>query len=283
MTGNDLRFIDLDIDTKPENIHYNYHAIPNGELVMVENPSKPVFQFTQQDLDEEQILFKHLGANFGRIMLWVSDGQYFVSTELKVRASAPFVKVVNNTGIIVQRGDSSFISSDKLSIETNVNANGDDILYRITKGPKFGEIRREDLQTREFTDADLRDQKIEYKNTKSQNSFTTRDSIKITVEIRSRDELTPGSIRDNRIPKAKTQTELEFHVFPESYWDPLEIVSNNSLLVEESTSIAITQTDLQVSRFQSFDGFDNYECICIYSLSLLSDQNSWFTRLRIFR
>ena len=40
-----------------------------------------------------------LGASFGRIMLWVSDGQYYASTELKVRASPPFIEVVNNSGI----------------------------------------------------------------------------------------------------------------------------------------------------------------------------------------
>ena len=46
------------------------------------------------------ILFRHIGANFGRIMFWINDGQYYVSTELKVKASAPFVKIVNNTGIL---------------------------------------------------------------------------------------------------------------------------------------------------------------------------------------
>ena len=63
-----------------------------------------------------------MGANFGRIMLWVSDGQYFVSTELKVRASPPFVRVANNTGLIVQRGFSGFLSSANLSVETNLGS-----------------------------------------------------------------------------------------------------------------------------------------------------------------
>jgi chondroitin sulfate proteoglycan 4 len=131
LTGDDLRFVDLDIDTKTEDIRYNHHAIPNGELVLVENPTQPVFQFTQRDLDEERILFRHLGANFGRIMLWVSDGQYFVSTELKVRASTPFVRVANNSGIIVQRGESGFLTVANLSIETNLNARGKGIRFKV--------------------------------------------------------------------------------------------------------------------------------------------------------
>ena len=122
LTGDDLRFVDLDIDTRPEDIRYNHHSIPNGELVLVDNPSQAIFHFTQRDLDEERLLFRHMGANFGRIMLWVSDGQYFVSTELKVRASPPFVRVANNTGLVVQRGFSGFLSSANLSVETNLGS-----------------------------------------------------------------------------------------------------------------------------------------------------------------
>jgi chondroitin sulfate proteoglycan 4 len=47
--------------------------------------------------------FRLQGSNFGRILIWVNDGQLWVSTELKVRASPPFVRIENNTGIIVQR------------------------------------------------------------------------------------------------------------------------------------------------------------------------------------
>jgi len=42
------------------------------------------------------------------------------------------------------------------------------------------------------------------------------------------------------------ESDFLFHVFPDSYWSPLEVVSNSSLLVEEGTSIAITGRDLQV-------------------------------------
>jgi len=141
LTSDDLLFVDLDIDTKPEEIRYSHHAIPNGELVRVDDPARPVFQFTQADLNERKILFKHLGSLFGRIMLWVSDGQYFVSTELKVRASPPFIRISNNSGLIVQRGDSGFLSPANLSVDTNLNAFGDDILYKIIDGPNAGQVK----------------------------------------------------------------------------------------------------------------------------------------------
>lgn len=46
--------------------------------------------------------------------------------------------------------------------------------------------------------------------------------------------------------ETKTKADFVFHIYPESYWEPLAIASNNSILVEESTSVAITRYDLQV-------------------------------------
>merc|ERR1712012_1294847 len=89
----DLLFVDMDIDTKPEDIKFESRATPNGELVYSEDPTKRVSEFTQQDIYDRKILFKHKGSNFGRILIWVNDGQLWVSTELKVRASAPFVEM----------------------------------------------------------------------------------------------------------------------------------------------------------------------------------------------
>ena len=170
-----------DIDTRPEDIRYNHHAIPNGELVRVDDPTRPVFQFTQADLNDKKILFKHLGSLFGRIMLWVSDGQYFVSTELKVRASQPFVRLVNNSGLIVQRGDSGFLSPSNLSIETNLNAFGDDIVYKILEGPTCGQILKDDVPIASFTDRDLKEESIEYRNN---NSIQYKDFMRFSVQVR---------------------------------------------------------------------------------------------------
>ena len=62
------------------------------------------------------------GSNFGRILIWVNDGQLWVSTELKVRASPPFVKIENKTGIIVQRYE-----DERRAMETAEN----DLFYSV--------------------------------------------------------------------------------------------------------------------------------------------------------
>ena len=61
LTNQDLLFVDNDIDTLPINIKYSHHALPNGELVRADTPTEPVFEFTQEDLNERRILFKHIG------------------------------------------------------------------------------------------------------------------------------------------------------------------------------------------------------------------------------
>ena len=72
--------MDMDIDTKPEDIKFESRATPNGELVYTEDPSKrvslsnivlkslklvikppwsKVSEFSQQDINDGRILFKH--------------------------------------------------------------------------------------------------------------------------------------------------------------------------------------------------------------------------------
>ena len=45
------------------------------------------------------------------------------------------------------------------------------------------------------------------------------------------------SAKDSSGYEAVKMATFVFHVYPESYWEPLAIASNNSILVEESTSI----------------------------------------------
>ena len=62
------------------------------------------------------------------------------------------------------------------------------------------------------------------------------------------------SAKDSSGYEAVKTTTFVFHVYPESYWEPLAIASNNSILVEESTSIAITR-DILTLRSRYFKNF----------------------------
>ena len=82
------------------------------------------------------------------------------------------------------------------------------------------------------------------------------------------------SAQDGRSEEAKTKASFVFDVYPEIYWEPLAIASNNSILVEESTSIAITRYDLQVESRQEMLPKDIiYTVISIFLLFI----NKYFT------
>jgi len=183
LTGRDLAFADADADTRLENIRYSHVAVPNGEIVDARDPTAgPIFQFTQEDLNEKRVLFRHLGAGFGLVKLWISDGQYFVSTELKVRASPPFVRVANNRGLVVRRGDSGFISAANLSAETNLNVESEDIAFKITEAPRSGHLLRDDVPVSSFTLSDLEEERIEYRNSANEDGVDdTRDSFRLEI------------------------------------------------------------------------------------------------------
>ena len=83
------------------------------------------------------------------------------------------------------------------------------------------------------------------------------------------------SAQDGRSEEAKTKASFVFDVYPEIYWEPLAIASNNSILVEESTSIAITRYDLQVESRQEMLPKDII--YTVISIFIYSQIHNYFT------
>ena len=140
LTSEDLAYFDSDIDTKPSDIIYTCRDLPNGEVYSAVNSSLKLMQFTQDDLNNGLILFKHRGPEYGKIKLWVTDGQFYVNTVLEVQASAPFIRVLTNKQLIVKHGSKAELTKDNLSYSTNLYAVDEDIVYEITAKPAFGKI-----------------------------------------------------------------------------------------------------------------------------------------------
>ena len=128
-------------------------------------------------------------------------------------------------------GDSSTIFPANLSAVTNINAADGQVVYSITNGPFFGKIFLEDDPASKFTAEDILNERVEYRNT---DNSSLKDYFQFTIEI----------------DDVEVNSEFKLNVYPESYWDGLEIGSNNSLLVEEGTSVRITNYDLKVIHGQ---------------------------------
>ncbi|KAG8227093.1 hypothetical protein J437_LFUL007430 [Ladona fulva] len=232
LTGRDLRYEDEDIDSRPSEIIYTRRGIPNGSLVSASDPSKPVFEFSQEDLNEGRVLFRHEGEDYGKIGLWITDGQFYANGILEVRASPPFVEITNATGLVVRRGGIATITSYNLSVETNVNAFGEQVQYLVEDGPRHGRLEVLGRSADKFTERDLEEGRLTYRH---DGTGAVRDHFQYRVEARG---------------EASVEGRFDIRIFPASYWEPLVVTSNRTLEVEESTSVCICSNALKVMHPQ---------------------------------
>lgn len=123
LTGNDLKYSDADIDSSPSLIKYSKTYVPNGNLYFIDQPNVIAEQFTQEDLDKENILFKHNGDELGRAILWITDGQFYASGVLEIKASKPYIRIAQNTGLMVKNGENAVITTNNITVESNMDIN----------------------------------------------------------------------------------------------------------------------------------------------------------------
>ncbi|XP_022246214.1 chondroitin sulfate proteoglycan 4-like [Limulus polyphemus] len=229
LTSQYLKYEDLDIDSKPTDIQYTRKGIPNGALFHVDSPDTEIFQFTQEDLNNEKIIFRHNGAHYGKAVLWITDGQFYATGNVKIRASDPFINVTTNTGLIVRRGDIELITSKNLSIETNVGSNLDDVMFKIISRPKHGEILIKGSVANQFKHKDLDLQYLEYENDNSQSYSDFFQFLAFVEDV-------------------SVEGTFNIQVFPESYWEPPRVLSNRTIHVDEGKAVVIDPASLNIAH-----------------------------------
>ncbi|XP_012264856.2 chondroitin sulfate proteoglycan 4 [Athalia rosae] len=227
LTDKVLAYVDADLNTKPSDIVYSRRDQGNGGLFKVGNPSVQIFEFTQEDVNQHQILFRHRGEESGRIALGVTDGHFYTAGILEVQASLPYVHPVASNGSIVRFNESTILSIAELQIETNVNANDSEIVYTVVDKPRHGVLLKGDREAVTFTQEDLTQSEVSYKHL---GGSLTRDSFKFKVSAK----------------KTEAEGQLAVKVYPESYWEPLIVASNNTVLVEEATSVLLGKKHLEI-------------------------------------
>lgn len=260
ITGDDLKYSDADIDTKPSDIVYTSREVSNGEIFNIDDLSTRITQFTQEDLDSRKILFKHTGSEYGKIKLWITDGQFYVNSALEVQASAPFIHVFTNKKLIVQHGKTARITEEHLSYKTNLYAFDADVIYEVVAAPTFGRIVnsaklkvgificRYNIQMNDdffllyyifyiyiicfqtlsdFSHVDVIAGSVSYVH---ELSATDADEIKLRVKCKD----------------AISAAQIGVWMLPASYWEPLITKNLRTLVVEESTSALINKNTLQV-------------------------------------
>lgn len=228
LTLEDLCYHDPDSDYNDGQLLYTRRGIPMGELVMVNNTSRQLYQFHQTDLEERRVLFIHKGVSHGRFVFFVSDGKHYTSSLLEVSAQDPYLIVANNTGLLVQKGQKVTVHSTNFSVTTNMDIRSDeDVLFEIFLPPSHGSLLCDGLEGDAFTQYDLKAGHVVYNHDDSRNLM---DSISLTATV-------------NGLHLDATVT---VKVYLESHQQPPRVTHNEPVLVEEGRSVQISKEELEV-------------------------------------
>ncbi|XP_061623484.1 chondroitin sulfate proteoglycan 4 [Phyllopteryx taeniolatus] len=230
LTVEDLRYHDPDSDFNDGQLIYIRHGIPMGDLVLVNDTNHRLFEFRQKDLEEKKVLFIHKGASVGRFVLFVSDGKNFVSSLLDISAQDPFLKVVNNTGLLVQKGQSVIFSTTNFTVRSNLDVRDDQqITFKLNDTPKYGRLYRDEIVVESFTLSDLKNGLISYQHDDSKHQS---DHFNLTVTAKD----------------IHLAAKINVKVYLESHQRPPIVQHHNNLLVEEGKPVKIDETKLEVTH-----------------------------------
>ncbi|KAM4578494.1 chondroitin sulfate proteoglycan 4 [Fundulus diaphanus] len=230
LTTEDLLYHDADSDFDDGQLIYTRRGIPIGDLVLVNDTTRPLFQFPQKFLEEKRVLFVHKGASTGRFVLFVSDGKNFVSGLLDVGAHDPFLKAGSNTGLLVQKGQSVSFTTNNFTIISNMDIRDDqEVIIKLEEPPRYGSVYRDKTKVESFTQSDLKDGLISYRHDDSNH---LADHFNMTVKAKG----------------LQITERVNVKVYLESHQRPPIIQHLDTLLVEEGKPVKIDETKLEVTH-----------------------------------
>ncbi|XP_026787190.3 chondroitin sulfate proteoglycan 4 [Pangasianodon hypophthalmus] len=230
LTLDDLCYHDADSDFSDGQLVYTRRGIPIGDLVLVNDTSHKLYQFRQEDLEQKRVLFVHRGMNSGRFVLFVSDGKHYISSLLDISAEEPYLKVTNNTGLLVQKGQAGTFSTANFSVITNMDIREDsEIAFKINDAPKHGALFLKDKQIDSFTQFELKNALLSYRHDGSKN---LDEFFSVIVEAKG----------------LHVEARINVKVYLESHQKPPVMLNNKILVVDEGKPVKIERSKLEVTH-----------------------------------
>lgn len=231
LTTDVIQFKDDDSGFNDTQIVYAREGILSGNIVSTFNPSQPLFRFTQADLRDKNILFIHHGADRERFSLQVSDGFHKTTTLLEIQAGEPYLRVVNNTIIVIDHGNTKTLDTTLLSADSNMDIRDDsEIKFQVTSPPSDGRIIVSGIEASVFTQEDLKKGVVSYEH--NYESLRSKDSFGFTVHARGHSE--EGTFR--------------IKIFKQGYLSEPEVITNEVIISYEGEHTVINQDNLKVDQ-----------------------------------
>lgn len=142
---------------------------------------------------------------------------HHVTGTFEVQASEPFLERINQTRLTVRRGHSALLGVEHLGMVSNLDYDASELIFHILDEPLQGSLHVEGsdaAKTELFTQEDLLVGKVTYK---SSNQTEGKDWFKLRASLR----------------RVEYECIVEVRIFPENYWQPLRVVQNQLVTVEE--------------------------------------------------
>ena len=141
-----------DPDSKPSDLKYIIDSPPSkGYFEKVGQIGTPILEFTQQEINDRQIWFLHLGSGNSYIHLKLNDG--FASSnmaDITIQTVQLYLTVIKNSGLILPVGSSVIISNSNLSTISNVPTQELEIRYEVFRRPRYGILERQQYTNGEW-------------------------------------------------------------------------------------------------------------------------------------
>ncbi|KAM3870288.1 chondroitin sulfate proteoglycan 4 [Diretmus argenteus] len=231
LTTDVIQFKDDDSDFNDTQIVYAREGILSGNIVSTSNPSQPLFRFTQANLRDKSILFIHHGADRERFSLQVSDGFHKTTALLWVQAGDPYLRVVNNTMVVMDHGSTKTLNTNLLSADSNMDIRDDsEIKFKVTSPPSDGRIIVSGIEASLFTQEDLKKGVVSYEH--NYESLRSKDSFGFTVQAKEYSDV--GTFR--------------IKIFKQGYLSLPEVLTNEVIISYEGEHTIINQDHLKVEQ-----------------------------------
>ncbi|XP_074490024.1 chondroitin sulfate proteoglycan 4 [Sebastes fasciatus] len=231
LTTDVIQYKDDDTGFNDTQIVFAREGILSGNIVSTSNPSQPLFRFTQADLRDKKILFIHHGADRERFSLQVSDGFHKTTALLDIQAGEPYLRVVNNTIIVIDHGSTKTLNTTLLSADSNMDIRDDsEIKFEVTSAPSDGRIIVSGIEASEFTQEDLKKGVVSYEH--NYESLRSKDSFSFTAQARGHSE--EGTFR--------------IKIFKQGYLSEPEVVTNEVIISYEGEHTIINSDNLKVDQ-----------------------------------
>ncbi|XP_070763926.1 chondroitin sulfate proteoglycan 4 [Enoplosus armatus] len=231
LTNDVIQFKDDDSGFNDTQIVYAREGILSGNIVSTSNPSQPLFRFTQADLRDKNILFIHHGADRERFSLQVSDGFHKTTTLLQIQAGEPYLRIVNNTIIVIDHGGTKTLNTTLLSADSNMDIRDDsEINFQVTSPPSDGRIIVSGIEASVFTQEDLKKGVVSYEH--NYESLRSKDSFSFSVQARGLSE--EGTFR--------------IKIFKQGYLSEPEVITNEVIISYEGEHTIINPDNLKVDQ-----------------------------------